>query len=347
MRKIVFLFGFLAISIFNCETIKAQRKVVTAIPTPSLKTALSASADSVTNCDILGIPVPSSWSSATYVFDDEGGFVSGTNRYDDRQKANFFDLSGSSFQYLQGLRFQFSVANAANPDNLSKLVYLRAYSSENNAPGKELASLSIEFSRIRTKVLARQFIDLFFDKPMRLPVSKKFFISVDISNLSWFAGDSLALVTTSGGEVKPNIAWEQWVDSSWYSFSEVYRLDLALYIFPLVSVTETKCSNEAGELIPSAQNAISVKSNSPFTGIKFANPFTGTLKLQLNLGRPQTISARIYDLQGKLVGAEKPSPYSGSSGIMTLSSTANLKSGMYILRLSIGKEEAVYKILKQ
>ncbi len=55
----------------------------------------------------------------------------------------------------------------------------------------------------------------------------------------------------------------------------------------------------------------------------------------------------MYDLQGKLLAEEKPALYSGASSMMTLFSTANLKNGMYILRISAGNEQLVYKVLKQ
>ena len=79
----------------------------------------------------------------------------------------------------------------------------------------------------------------------------------------------------------------------------------------------------------------------------FANPFNGALKVQLNLANSQTVSAKVYDLQGRLAAIEKPATYSGASNSIVLNSTANLKSGTYILKLNVGTEERTYKIVKQ
>ncbi len=226
--------------------------------------------------------------------------MSGTNEYDDQQEANFFDLSTTSFQYLQGVRLQFSIANAANPANLNKLIYLKAYSASANGPDEESASLSIELGRLHKKISTNQYTDVMFDKSMKLPASKKFFISVNMSNLSCEEGDSLSLVSTAIDDIIPGIAWDRWYDGTWHPYyaPEDWNINVALYIFPLVSTTETKCSDDASELISSSQNKTFVQSNSLFAGIKFANPFTGALKLQLNLTTQQIISAKCMTWRG-------------------------------------------------
>src|SRR5262249_12086457 len=91
---------------------------------------------------------------------------------------------------------------------------------------------------------------------------------------------------------------------------------------------------------------ITLKSGAPVTEIIFANPFTGALQLQLNLFTPQTVSINVYDMLGRQVATERPVRYSASSNIIHLYSTRNLKAGNYILRLNLGTNHYVYKVMK-
>lgn len=90
---------------------------------------------------------------------------------------------------------------------------------------------------------------------------------------------------------------------------------------------------------------ITIKSNGSY--VVFQNPFTGVLKLQLSLSSPQTVSANMYDIQGRLVATQKPVLYNAPTNTIALNSTANLKAGTYILQLVVGNEQLTYKVMKQ
>ncbi len=92
---------------------------------------------------------------------------------------------------------------------------------------------------------------------------------------------------------------------------------------------------------------IPVKSFSALSDLVFANPFNNTLRMQLNIANPSIVSINIYDMKGNLVVSEKPAMYNSASNSIVVSSTSALKSGVYILKLSVGNEQFNYKIIKQ
>lgn len=92
---------------------------------------------------------------------------------------------------------------------------------------------------------------------------------------------------------------------------------------------------------------VSLKSDAAVNNVIFANPFNGSLRLQLSLANPAKISINIYDLKGNLVGSEKPTLYSATSNSIDVKSSATLKSGMYILKVVAASEQYNYKIIKE
>src|SRR5690349_4466836 len=84
-------------------TLQAQRKVGKLRPAVTnrfnpadIKGVQGTTAD----CDTINYPIDTSWDGTTYLVNDDGDFVNGTNSYGDLQKANFFDLSGTANSYL-------------------------------------------------------------------------------------------------------------------------------------------------------------------------------------------------------------------------------------------------------
>jgi hypothetical protein len=346
MKTVAFL-TIILVATLQITIANAQRKIAGTYPQKQSLEKKFSNEKLPPGCDIINYPVPNTWSAVTYVFDD-GSFVSGTNSFQDRQKANFFDLSSTSFQFFQGAKLLFSFANTANLDNFSKKIYLKIYAWNNltQGPGKELACRAVKFTRVRSDVLESRYTNVFFETPVKLPPSKKFFVSIDFSNLTWPV-DSLSLYSTQIGEVIPGTAWEQWVDNTWHSFYEAYgNIDLTLYIFPLVSTTNKCCIQQHQLSQVESSNAISKKTGT-VTRVTFANPFSGALKLELNLSTAQPVSLFIYDMQGKLVASEKQKMYNVGYNTIIMSSAANLQKGMYMLKLNAATEQLVYKVVKQ
>lgn len=92
---------------------------------------------------------------------------------------------------------------------------------------------------------------------------------------------------------------------------------------------------------------ISVNSGSIISDVTFANPFHNALTVQLNLASAEKVSFALYNLQGGMVAQIAPQNYNANSNRVVLNNTANLPSGMYILKITAGNEQSVFKVVKQ
>lgn len=136
------------------------------------------------------------------------------------------------------------MANSSNPVNLSKYVYFRVYEDDNGTPSTEIGTPdSLPLSALKSDVDSGFISAITFTNPIALPASKKFYVSVDFSGLSYEDGDSLAVYSTIDGSLPSGkgVAWEQWSDFTWHNFQEGEQQNVTLSILPFVSTTETAC----------------------------------------------------------------------------------------------------------
>ncbi|MCU0403887.1 MAG: S8 family serine peptidase [Chitinophagaceae bacterium] len=198
-------------------------------------------------CFSVNIPQPSNWTPTIYTIPDQG-YLNGTNNFGDKQKAMYFDVSNTQNTSLTRVLIAFSHANSTNPANLTKTVTIRVFdgsSGNSSAPGAELRAVTRTLAQIREDVLANRFTTIDFLQNIPLPASKRFFISVDISNLLWNAStkDSLNIVSnnyqTQGDG--SNDLWEQWSDDTWTRYDASYNglTGMKLYIHPQLTATPT------------------------------------------------------------------------------------------------------------
>ena len=381
-------------------------------------------------CDTI-IPFPASDNLVYYHYMGDNDYLSGTNEFNDSEKANYFDLSADTYNYVTGTYVWFGVANSSNVADLSKNLIFKVYADNAGTPGAQLgSSVSIPLSSIKTDVENGFLSTVQFPSPIALPSSKKFYISVDISNFSMANGDSIAIFSTEDSAVIPGIAWEKQSNNLWYNFNDTnssWGQNVGLAIFPFVSTTASACGtlpvklisfnaerknkdavvnwqvaeelNMKGYQLEKADNnntykpvtfiqahndaknnsysytdvnafanaatiqyrlkqidndgkveyskIISLKAASALNNVTFANPFNGTMHMQLNLSNPSQVKINVYNMKGSLVGTEKPASYAASSNSIDLKSTSVLKSGMYFIKLMVGSEEFTYKVMKQ
>lgn len=242
MRKF-YLAGLIAsLFILVCSITNAQRQAVSKSikKLPNVPVVNSFTEGTTADCDTVNYPINSSWSYGTYFISDYGDFVNGTNSYGDKQKANYFDLSSTSYTYLTSAFFVFAYANSSIPANLSKNVLFKVYADNAGKPGSLLATEQRQLSDIKPYV--DNFYEVVFATPVSLPSSKKFYVSVDLSNFS-YPDDSIAIGGTDDAEVPTNQAWEQWYNNAWYAYSNAnsWGFTMALYIFPSVSTSSSGC----------------------------------------------------------------------------------------------------------
>ncbi len=385
-------------------------------------------------CDTVNYPFPTNW-NLNYYFTNYG-FLSGTNEYNTKEQADYFDLSATNDGFISGFAVYFIVANSTTQADYSKFIRFKIYADDNGQPGAQIGTTdSVTLSDIATDVSDSVISSFGLPTPVALPASKKFYVSVDLSNFSLTDGDSIAIVSTSIGDLAEGTgtAWVKLEDGTWANYNQVWPInettffDATLVILPFVSTTEGACgilpvklisfdaarqnkdaiinwkvaeeSNMKGYQLEKADNnnnykpvtfiqahndyknnnysytdanafanastiqyrlkqidndgkvqyskIVSLKSSAAVNNVVFANPFNGSLRLQLNLASPSKISISIYDMKGNLVGSEKPSLYSATSNSIDVKSSTTLKSGMYVLKVIAGDEQYNYKIIKQ
>jgi serine protease len=219
----------------------------------------------VAACDTLNYPINPSWTQVYYTtgVSGSGGFVNGPNQYLDKEKANYFDASTSTFTKLQGMLIAFSHVYSSNNN---KIVVIKVYDGTSGSPGTLIGSKNMTIGEIRTYTTQNYFTQVIFSPALNLPASKKFFVSVDISNLSWTASpkDSLAINSNSNPQSNPTTTWEKQSNNTWYRYDDVansWSLNISLYIFPFITNTPYA--------IGYTQNPISTQSICAGTSVNF------------------------------------------------------------------------------
>ncbi|MBE2247441.1 MAG: S8 family serine peptidase [Candidatus Competibacteraceae bacterium] len=213
-------------------------------------------------CYSINFPVPGGWTLVNYITGTGGadGFVNGQNVYADKQKAMFFDASAQPYTYLTKAYIAFG---AAYSSNTAKVVPIRIYdgtAGPTGAPGALLATTNLTMGEIMADVNNSYYTVAEFSTPVTLPVSKKFYVSVDVSNLSWAAvpKDSISVVSNTNGQSTGYPIWEQWSDNTWHQYGTAgsWNLNASLIIHPFLTnqpvvatFTQTATSICTGESI--------------------------------------------------------------------------------------------------
>ncbi len=169
-----------------------------------------------------------------YTFNGNHGFVSGTNTYYSKIAASY-NLSASSDTYINGMLFYFAYANSNNTANLNRTISLDVYSNAGGAPGTLLYSTTRTIADLKTDVDNNNLTSISISPGVLLPTNKKFFITLDFSNLSWSTasgGDSIAVVTDS---VYTQGQGYGYYNGAWVTYTNLIGANLGLYIFPITS----------------------------------------------------------------------------------------------------------------
>jgi len=190
-------------------------------------------------CMSINLPAPATWSLVNYGTGTPfaaNGFVNGANSYGDKEKAMYFDVSASANTMITQVYVGFGIAYSATP---SKTVAIKIYDGTTGTVGAALGSATISMGTIMTDVNNNQYSLIIFPTPVNLPVSKKFFASVDVSGLQWTAGvkDSLSIVSNTSPQSSPSPAWEKWSSNAWYNMSSAssWSLSISLLIHPFLT----------------------------------------------------------------------------------------------------------------
>lgn len=182
------------------------------------------------------------------------GYITGCNGLNYTQKASYFDLSATSYTYIQGAVIKFLKANSKNATNLTRIVYFKVYDDVAGKPGVLLGTAQKTLGDLKTDVDAGRNTHINFPSAIALPASKKFYVAVDVSNLRWpgnnNTNDSLSIAATDDDQVLPATSWDyNKDDEEWTLFSENWSnpaqpandLNVNLWIFPYVSTAAGGC----------------------------------------------------------------------------------------------------------
>ncbi len=181
---------------------------------------------------------------------DGGGYNNGTNGYGDRQIAAFYQVDTadlSTFNYVTDARLQFAIAAGV----ISKNVFIRLFDDALGKRGVELGNTQLPLSALKEDVQNLKYTDIDFVPGIAIPASRKLYIYVDYSQLSW-SSDSLALVSNKDPQTNPSNTWEMQGDGVWYHYTapgSTY-LRISLVVLPYLSLDAVGCNQVLALKLP-------------------------------------------------------------------------------------------------
>lgn len=197
-------------------------------------------------CETINLPAPVAWTPVNYYTGTTvgvDGWINGNNVYDDREKAMYFDASASPYTQLVNVWVAFGLAYSANP---AKIVSMKIYDGTSGTPGAQIGStVNATMGQIMADVSGNYYTEYsFVNTPVTLPVSKRFFVSLDITSLQWQSGihDTLSIVSNTNGQTTaPVPIWERQNDLLWYQYTAPgsWGLSASLYIHPFLTGANT------------------------------------------------------------------------------------------------------------
>jgi hypothetical protein len=152
-----------------------------------------------------------------------GGYAAGTNAYNDKAKAQFYENT-EEFNIVEGGSFAFGAAHYTNDVAWAALWETGSGRQPESAPiRKQLLNLN----EIQNDILHSRLTHFSFDPPVA--VEGSFFLGVILPET-----DTLALLASDFRD--ETYAWEQWEDNTWHNFKDSWNgtLNVDLAVFPLV-----------------------------------------------------------------------------------------------------------------
>ncbi len=202
--------------------------------------------NAASSCNTINLPVPGSWVFQNYYVDNSTGnavpgslgWINGKNINQDKQKAMYFDVSATPSTYLTRVLIGFGMASTSTP---SKIVPVNIYDGTSGTPGALLGTVSTTMQQIISDVNGSLYTELVFFDPVTLPASKRFFVSVDLTNLCWSGPcqDVISILSNQNGQTTPSLTWHQKNDNAWERYatgsSTSWNLNISLLIHPFVT----------------------------------------------------------------------------------------------------------------
>lgn len=190
-------------------------------------------------CHTVNLPIPGGWTLTQYYTGGSpgaDGWVNGVNVYADREKAMYFDVSALPYNYMVQTYIAFGEAYSSNP---SKIVPVRVYDGTGGVVGAQIATTNLTMGEIMADEAGNYYTVADFATPVTLPASKRFFVSVDLTNLSWTGvpKDTLSILSNQNGQTVPSAIWDKNAASTWqqYNTGTTWALNASLVIHPFLT----------------------------------------------------------------------------------------------------------------
>jgi len=255
-----------------------------------------------TTCDTLDVYGLGTSTATLYGVQDSdgGGYLSGTNGYGDTKKANFYNHNLTTNNKLEGVEFYFGRATSSTNPNIT----FEVLDGASGTPGSALASITKPLTEIVDAVNnSNGYYSVDFGG---LNVTNDFFISFSC-DLDMSAGDTIAIISNTDGDVAAGIGWELWSNGTWYAYSDAnaWGKSISNAMFPIM------CPDESN---------VKTLTNSDIN--IYPNPTTGIVNIE---GIDNYNELRVLDIQGKTVMA--------INDFTNTLNVSNLPKGNYIIRI--------------
>jgi hypothetical protein len=229
----------------------------------------------------------------------DSGYLSGTNSYADKAKAEKYTYLNNGKQ-LKGINAYLYVKGTGN-------VTFNVWNDNAGKPGTVVASKTVALNTLVTG-----FNNIMLTSPITPP--SIFYVGFNIPTTS---GDTIAVITTNAttGGGTANSGWEQWSSGAWYAYSDPndYGTDLSNYLFPF--------------LCP--QTGINEMT---LDGVYiFPNPNNGVFNIALNLPAASDIHVNVTDMLGQSVYQKLERGIANGTISLDLSSMAK---GVYFVNVT-------------
>lgn len=245
-------------SLLCAYVVNAQTHIATAVPAKKYSKIGQHSGTQKPNgaCDTLKLDSSANWSSFYYSYSTKG-YVFGvsdlsSNGITINEDANYYDVTGSDYNYITGGLASFAFANSNKAANLDKDLVFKVYEDDGTGvPGNLLGSTTLKLSQVNDDVNNNLFTEFVFTTPIAIPSNKIFYVSIDHSNFSWAPGtrDSIAIIADSSDQAPAAAYQNLTIDGSgtgWLPVNAIWTsggvpLNANLFLFPYVSNTIDGC----------------------------------------------------------------------------------------------------------
>lgn len=240
------------------------------------------------------------------------GFVSGTNSYGDKAKAEYFAAAPPTNYKVTGAAILFTKAYAATANSS---VDIKLWNNANNKPNTELASKTIKINTINVNSLT--YIN--FDNPVN--VTGAYYIGVKLSTGTTNI-DTVVVATNKNGNSNPGTAWEEWSNNTWSSYQSSWNIKVSNAILPIICKVSPAGITEADAI------------EAPTV---FPNPSKGELSINFNSLDVKLVN--IYNAMGEVVYTNSNK---FSNNLLQLN-LKNLANGIYYIETTILEQKKYSK----